>query len=62
MYGELEVGETYPSQKKKTKKKVVKKKSPAKVKTVGFGKKVGGGVSAYQKKLAAQRKLLESMD
>jgi hypothetical protein len=65
-YGELEVGETFPSQKKKTAKKPVKKTAIKKVssgKPKGIGKKVVGEIkSAQQKKREAQSKLLESMD
>jgi hypothetical protein len=61
-YGELEKGETFPSQKKKpTKKTAIKKISSGKPK--GIGKKVVGEIkSNLQKKREAQRRLLESMD
>lgn len=63
-YGELEVGETYPAQKKKTAKKPVKKTA---IKKVSNGKSTGAKTmrttkSAIQKKREAQSKLLESMD
>ncbi len=63
MYGELEVGETFPSQRAKKKKAKTTAKTKAKVKTVGFGKKAGGGVkSAMEIRREKQRKILESMD
>lgn len=61
MYGELEVGETYPDQSAKKKKaKTVKTKT--KVKTVSFGKKVGGVKSAMEIRQEKQRKILESLE
>lgn len=63
MYGELEVGETYPAQGAKKKKPKTTVKVKPKVKSVSFGKKVGGGVkSAIEIRRAKQRKILESLD